>query len=251
MQSDPRADERDALETGHFDRKEFLGGLLTGAAGAAVFGAAVGAPTAVAALGRTNARGELEAEGVLASGLVYRITYGPDGFPVGSIQGTMIGSEGNALLLAVNNGARTIRLHITGKTNVWAAGRNRVGDVSDCQPGDHIQAGTFFDASSNRVAEFLTANPLATWMYVDEDATDNYVNVYWQGTSWMYGGLTAALFTRVVDQDTGTESTMDSLKAGNYLHVSSMTDVPGDSWRTCWPIVIRNFGSPPAGFSVP
>lgn len=153
-----------------FDRRRFLAGVLVGG-GVAVVGSgilnssAAGATAANSETGTDLANTALggSSDSSTAPTVIYQ-SYSVDGQLPKSARGSFVGTSGGSLVISpIPGNGRTqlgeIEILLTGKTKVFAHGTMTLGDSSNCQPGDMLFIGTFFDPSQSRVAEFVYSNP--------------------------------------------------------------------------------------------
>ena len=203
-----------------FDRRKFIGGLVTATAGVAGF---VGPGNALAALRAPKAR-----HGT-ADGPIQRIgpRLGKDGLPVGSVAGTLIATTGDGILISADAPTKiVVRVALTPYTIVTAHGTRVLGDASPCKVGDFLNVGTDFDSKGQRVANWVVANLYAgmAWVVTATDAAVTFVPDYsGSGGDEQYTAMIAS-FT-VVDFP-GRGNRASALRRDDYIHFTGIMESP-------------------------
>jgi hypothetical protein len=222
-----------------FDRRKLLAGMATGTLGLVAVPGVRGLAGPAAAAAST---GNGQRPG--ATGLSARLA--KDGLLVGSVAGTYIGTDGDAVLIGVDAAIAVVRVRITRDTRVSAAGVIVNGDVSRCKTGDRANVGTIFDDKGQRVAEYLYTNGMAYWGDVAAvDARSLTVTPYWAGKEWADVRMLTIPETTVYPLDGsgakhGVGAAAAVLRRGDEnIHVTCLADSPGPNPGKMWAVTIH------------
>lgn len=158
---------------GRFPRRRLLGGMLLGGAGLAMGGF----PQRAAAGSVRGRRLQLQADpgGKQAAVAAMRPrgmtadearASTPDGFLPDSVGGIFASAGPSSIVVIGGPQQRAVTIAITPNTTVFAGGRIAAGDVSSCNPGDHVFVATTFNSVGGRVATFIEVNAATYWATV-------------------------------------------------------------------------------------
>ena len=227
-------------------RRQFLSGVLLGGAGSVAMASGRYLPRSLPKLESGQSRGDLLSHDVTIVDTgehpekrVLFGSYGPDGLPVSSISGTYVGADGSAIVVSVKEGTQEVTVVYSGSTEVLAHGYIKRGDVSQCEVGDFVQLGTFIDMHGQRHADYVNANPLATWGLV-RDVTEDQIGLDISWGSWWQSGMAQIMpYTRIYALGSFTAEGTAVLAAGDTVYFTAMLDSPTTEWSECWAVQIR------------
>lgn len=211
-------DERADNPAWSSSRRRFLGQLVAAGVGIPLFGP--GTATALAETGQT-----------------VQVRVGPDGLPRSGFNGRYVGSNGSAVFVDSQGPAGIVRVATTPTTEVFAAGRRALGDVSGCNPGDDVDVGTYFaNTSGARVARFINANAISYWLWLTSVSSESFTGETYG--AMMGGSDLGASATCSIMPFTSFQPDEYTPSEGDYVFCGAFSQSPDSDRGTIWAVTV-------------
>lgn len=130
------------------------------------------------------------------------------------------------------------RVATTPTTEVFAAGRRALGDLSGCNVGDDVDVGTYFANSTTgaRVARFINANAISYWLWLTGVSSVSFTGETYGA---MMGGADLGVSaTCSIMPFTNFQPDNYTPSPGDYVFCGAFSQSPDSERGTIWAVTV-------------